>query len=260
MFPQQVNPWQTKKVLISIKTYPNPSMQYQETVCTAGVTDKGEWIRLYPITFRYLPYDKQFKKYHWIEVDVKKHNQDIRPESFRPNLDSIKVINECSTKNKWLERKKILLPLSKSSLEEINQLYDKYKISLGMFKPKEILDFYWNKTEDKWSNKHEAVLSQLCLFGNRPKQLEKVPYDFRYKFRCDDSSCKGNHDLRIIDWEIFQAYRDWRNKYESNTLLDKIKEKWLNYLWAPNRDSYFIVGSRHPYPTFMILGVFWPPK
>lgn len=84
MFPQQVNPWQTKKVLISIKTYPNPSMQYQETVCTAGVTDKGEWIRLYPITFRYLPYDKQFKKYHWIEVDVKKHNQDIRPESFRP--------------------------------------------------------------------------------------------------------------------------------------------------------------------------------
>lgn len=259
IFLQTASQWENKKVLITVKTYPNPSMQNQETVCTAGITDQGEWLRLYPIKFRYLPYDKQYKKFQWINVDVKKNNQDFRPESYRPNSDSIMVLGDCSTKNAWLARKEILLPLVKSSLEEINNLYEKHKTSLGLFKPKDVLDFYWKKTEDKWSDKHELVLSQLNLFGKQPYPLEKIPFDFKYKFQCDDVNCKG-HDLQIIDWEVYEAYRSWRHKYDSETLLIKMKEKWLNKLWAKDRDSYFIVGSRYPYPTFMILGVFWPPK
>lgn len=53
---------QTLKILITVKTYPIPSTKYDELVCTAGVTEEGEFIRLYPINFRDLPYDQQFKK------------------------------------------------------------------------------------------------------------------------------------------------------------------------------------------------------
>jgi len=35
------------KVLISVMTYPHPSESYQELVCTAGITDASEWVRLY---------------------------------------------------------------------------------------------------------------------------------------------------------------------------------------------------------------------
>ena len=40
------------KVLITVMTYPLPSRGYQELVCTAGVTEQGEWIRLYPVDYR----------------------------------------------------------------------------------------------------------------------------------------------------------------------------------------------------------------
>jgi hypothetical protein len=52
---------ETKKVFITVKTYPTSSKKYDELVCT---TKDGNWIRLYPIEFRKLPYDKQYKKYH----------------------------------------------------------------------------------------------------------------------------------------------------------------------------------------------------
>ena len=34
------------RVLIMVKTYPIPSDKYDELVCTAGVTESGEFIRL----------------------------------------------------------------------------------------------------------------------------------------------------------------------------------------------------------------------
>jgi hypothetical protein len=49
------------KILITIKTYPIPSSKYDELVCTAGVTETGDFIRLYPVNFRELEYGK---KYH----------------------------------------------------------------------------------------------------------------------------------------------------------------------------------------------------
>lgn len=54
------------KVLITVKTYPIPSKKYDELVCTAGITDKGDLVRLYPINFRDLPFSKQYHKYQWI--------------------------------------------------------------------------------------------------------------------------------------------------------------------------------------------------
>ena len=81
---------QKLKVLITVKTYPIPSKKYDELVCTAGVTKSGDFVRLYPINFRDLPYTQQYKKYQWIEVLAEKHQErDARKESYRPDSDSI---------------------------------------------------------------------------------------------------------------------------------------------------------------------------
>ena len=83
------------KVLITVKTYPIPSATYDELVCTAGVTEAGDFIRLYPINFRDLPFSQQYKKYQWIEVEVEKHTRrDARKESYRPDCDSIQILGE----------------------------------------------------------------------------------------------------------------------------------------------------------------------
>ena len=70
------------------------------------------------------------------------------------------------------------------------------------------------------------------------------------------------HKLSILDWEIFALYRNLRknNPFDPDLNLQKIKDRWLTDIWNPKRDSYLIVGTQYPNPTFMILGVFWPPK
>ena len=69
------------RIFITVKTYPTLSEKYDELVCTAGVLEDGSWIRIYPIPFRKLEYDQQYKKFQWIEVDVEKNTSDYRPDS-----------------------------------------------------------------------------------------------------------------------------------------------------------------------------------
>ena len=73
--------WETKKVFVTVKTYPNLSTAYEELVCTAGVLEDGSWIRLYPIPYRHMTNDKQYKKYHWMEADVKRRQGDMVPDA-----------------------------------------------------------------------------------------------------------------------------------------------------------------------------------
>jgi len=254
------NPWETKRILIVVKTYPSPSTKYQETVCTAGVTEAGEWIRIYPVRYRYLSDDQQYKKYTWIELRVRRRDKDHRVESYEPDPDSIKRVAYVGTDDRWAERKRILLPLAKRSLEELQRLHDSANISLGLFKPLKVEDFYWRPESPDWSPREKSILNQLQMFVQSPKPLEKIPYSFHYSFKCDDAECRG-HNLTIIDWEICQAFREWRKRYPSvDITLQKIREKWFEQMFGPKRDSYFIVGTHFRYQTFIILGVFWPPK
>ena len=86
----------SEKVLITVLTYPHPSEKYEELVCTAGINESGEWVRLYPIDYRYRPHHQQFHKFQWVEVELaaRSANKDPRKESRSPVLDSIKLIGE----------------------------------------------------------------------------------------------------------------------------------------------------------------------
>ena len=114
------------RVLITVKTYPIPSDTYDELVCTAGVTEDGEFVRLYPVNFRDLPYTKKYRKYQWIEVMVKKHgSRDRRKESYRPVDGSIIRLGEpLGTKDNWSERAKYALKKKAKSIEDLRELQD----------------------------------------------------------------------------------------------------------------------------------------
>src|SRR5260221_11846817 len=80
-----------EKILVVVKTAPNPSGKYRETVCTAGITEQGKWIRLYPLPFRYIEFYKRFSKYKWINLEMKKDTleNDFRIDSYEPNPNTI---------------------------------------------------------------------------------------------------------------------------------------------------------------------------
>jgi len=245
------------KILITVKTYPTPSKRYKEIVCTAGLKENGIWVRLYPINYRYRDYSQWYKKYQWIEVEVEKHKRDVRPESFRPVSD-IKILGEpLSTKNGWAERKKYVLTSGIKTMCWLQRQSQKV-ISLATIRPLKIEDFYWEKVSREWSGKQLNVLNQLSLF-EKNKPLEKIPYKFKYRFICEEENCRG-HEMMIEDWEVMELYRKMRDKYGEKEALLKIKERFLKVICAPNRDVYFFVGTTLQYGTWIIIGVFWPPK
>jgi hypothetical protein len=83
--------WAKRKVLITVRTYPVPSRKSVEVSCTAGITDDNKWIRLFPIQYRFLDYDKRFRKYQCIEASVTKSLSDTRPESYKIDPDTIRI-------------------------------------------------------------------------------------------------------------------------------------------------------------------------
>lgn len=251
-----------KRVLVTVKAYPNPSKKYNETVCVAGIDlESQKWIRLYPIPFRDLEDAKQFKKYNVIEVNVSKTIDDKRPESYKVDISTIKIIDWYGTGNNWKIRKDVILPTLSNSFCEILQKSEKEDKSLGIFKPKKV-SFSYLKTKSKDEQKRESCYAQLSFYNPSKQVIEKIPYDFKYSFECaSEAECPG-HTLQIIDWEIGQAFRSWRKLYKDDlTLLKKIEEMWLLKMFSQKNDSYFFVGNWKRFRNqFMILGVFYPTQ
>lgn len=87
---------ETARVLITVKASPQPSAKYGDTVCVAGIRLDGglaEWVRLYPVPFRWMSGEHQFKKYDIVTAEIRRATDDQRPESFKPDIDSIEVVD-----------------------------------------------------------------------------------------------------------------------------------------------------------------------
>jgi len=254
--------FQTKKILITVKTYPNPSRTYNETVCVAGILldDPPSWIRLYPIPFRNLNEDQRFKKFDVIEAKVKKNTQDSRPESHKVIAESINITRSIGTENNWQERKDMILPLRDESMCCIQSQRDENRKSLGLFKPREITDFLIEELENRdWTEAERNCLSQLDFFSAEQTRLEKIPYKFKIQYYCTNPKCNG-HNQGLIDWETAQLFRKLKNKYKNEAeVKDKLKDKYLNEVFSQDKDFYLIVGNQFDSPkSFLILSVFWP--
>lgn len=236
----------------------------KEANCIAGISRNGQFVRLYPIPFRSLESDQKFDKYQWIRADVDRRRSDTRPESFQPVIDSIERISPpIPTTDGWRARKDIVMPLLSESLCDIQESQKQSGTSLGVFRPKEVLDFTCEEDSENWSSAELAKLSQEDLFlTNENKLLERIPYKFRYRFRCENCRANQPHHCMVIDWELMALFRRLRRESLSKQdCLTKLKDKWLNELCGPKRETLFFTGNMQAYPqSFLILGVFWPPK
>ena len=243
-------------------TYPLPSRGYQELVCTAGVTEDGKWVRLYPIDYRYRPLHQKFQKYQWIEVEVAEQGakNDRRKESRKPFLDSIRPLGEkLDTKNNWAARREIIDKLPVYTVNKLRTLYEEDKTSLGIVRPIRIIDLKIEDSDQEWKPEWQQVLNQFKLFGPQPKPLAKIPFKFSYVFECEDSS--KPHNAMIEDWELGVLYlKEVDRLGNKQAAAESVKGKFLDELCAPNKDTHFFMGTVFPHNTWIVIGIFWPPK
>ncbi|WP_438710464.1 hypothetical protein ACSTS3_16265 [Aquimarina muelleri] len=258
------------RVLISVTTYPLPSRSYDELVCTAGFLEDGSWIRIYPVPLSFLKDLKKnvgFKKYTWIEIDLKSRNDDFRPESHSPNNYDIKILDKIGTKNYWRHRKEICLNnVYTNKAKFINDSKSPTNVSLVTFKPSQITGFEFTEDEAEWKNEWKELRKQTDLFAeiesDPEKLIPKVPYKFYYVFKDDEGV---SSKLMIEDWEIFQLY--WNclkdSKGDKAKALLKVKERYFDKFTKEN-EIYLFLGTtmqwhrRRATNPFVIIGVFYP--
>lgn len=248
-------------LVVTVKAYPNISRKHGEVVCVAGIrtdTPSPRWVRLWPIEFRDLPFSQRFAKYQRITLRVRPSPKDPRPESVRPVTDSLQLGRRLGTSGEWLRRRALVEPLVRGSMCDVLQQQRNDRTSLAAIRPGTVEDLIIDKEASDWAPNQLAVIGQGGLFDAPKSPLKKIPYRFRYRYRCANRSCPG-HTQSIIDWELGQAYLSWKGTEEER--LRKIREKWLGELCGPSKDTIFFVGNMHLHPrNFLVLGVFWPPK
>ena len=252
----------TRRILVVVKTYPNPSQSYVETVCCAGVDlATRAWVRMYPITFRRLA-DKKFAKYQVVTCAVGRPRGDNRPESLRIDQDTIELVGEpMPAGDRGWRKRMATLPPPWRSLEEIQDAQRRDGTSLGMFRPKEIKRLVKRKAKP-WNERQRAALRQQRLGLGEAELAEladlvQIPWSFAYEFICDDERC-GGHELGILDWEIGESYRQWSRQY-GDRWEEKLRERYEVEL--PARDLHFVVGNlAKRRRTFEIIGLVRPPR
>jgi hypothetical protein len=265
-----------KKVLITVTTYPLPSRSYDELVCTAGVLENGDWIRIYPVPLSFLIDLKgsgkvNNVKYTWIELDLKERTDDFRPESYSPvNYDfkDIFIGETINTDGNWLLRKELCL---KNIYTNKKKLLEDSKapgnLSLATFKPTKVIGVEIDEDEREWKDEWKELRKQGNLFETiKPIEtlIPKLPYKFFYRF-LDDEGVESK--LMIEDWEIGALYWNCLRSSDGNEsiALEKVKEQYENN-FIKNKDLYLFLGTtkewhrRRANNPFVIIGVFYPKK
>ena len=241
-------------------TYPHPSVKSDEVVCTRGITESGEWVRLYPINYRYRSPSQQFHKYQWIELELgdRGNGNDNRKESRKPKLESIRLLGPpLSTDDGWLARRTVIDRMPHHSALELRELYELDRTSLGIIRPKRILDVKVEAADREWKPEWASLYNQLQLFGDPPKKLAKLPYKWSYVFECEDSTTP--HNAMIEDWELGVLFLNLCERYDEPKAAQLVREKYLD-MCAPDRDARLFMGTVFPYNTWVVVGVFWPPR
>lgn len=262
----------TERVLILCKTYPSPSAGYAETSCVAGVTEAGKLIRLFPVPFRLIDDEQQFRKWQWVNVLVEKAHNDHRPESHRIFVDRIQCDPEPlkAGKDGWSKRMEHLRKV------EVHADFDAAESSrkttgstLSLVRPARILELEIKPTKTSdWTDDERAKLQQMeaqvSLLDEEEHRkpmplLEKIPFDFHYRYECIVDGQTKIYRHKIVDWEAGALYRNLRKQYGATGWMAPFRAKYEQDL--PSRDLHLLLGTIHRFKDqWLAVSVICPPR
>lgn len=261
---------QRERILILAKTYPSPSAKHVETSCVAGINQNGLMRRLYPVPFRMIEQDRQFKKWQWIEVGVEKSATDRRPESHKVDIGTLQAQEGITTREEWAERREWIdkLPTFISS-DEMEHTRKNTGLSMALLRPKKVLALEIKDARNKeWTVEEKEKLMQAQMQGDlfsetqvkqQVKELRKVPFDFYYSYLCDTSNGEQETQHKIVDWEIGALFWKMYQKHGAAGWKNKFLEKLEGDL--PRKDLMFLMGNQHRFQDqWLIISLFYPPK
>lgn len=255
------------RILILCKTYPSPSGKYAETTCVAGMDESGKLVRLFPVPFRLIARDQQFKKWQWIRAKVEKARKDHRPESLTIKVDTIDGGDVVLPGKDWAERRRLISPIKVfDQFDKIDAEQKANGTSLAMLRPTRIIGLDIERvTNPEWTEEELAKLvqeqKQGGLFDDEDKRsirtLQKLPFDFYYRYQCGAGQDAKVFRHKLVDWEVGALYLNCYRSYGADW-----EEQFRDQLEAkiPAKDLMFLMGNQHRFQDqWLIISLIYPP-
>jgi hypothetical protein len=192
----------------------------------------------------------RFDRFDLIEALITKSSSDARPESFRVDHDSIRVIDRGKTLS---DESKVQLwrPHVAPSLEALMQENKATESSLGIIQPDPGSLKFFSRAA-KADEQKEAQGVQASLLEQPLRPLAPPEFVFGYQYTSDG---QHPHTHTIQDWEVQAAYiaylRRYRTRDEALKMLDQEYGTRI-----PTRHPHFIMGTMKLHPrNFILIGV-----
>ncbi len=242
----------TLRVRILVKAFPQPSRAHEETVCCAGISEDGtEILRLFPIRFRRLRKEHQFDRFDLVEMTATKAS-DPRPESYRVDEASIRLVERNALTNEAKVR--LWRPFIAPSLKQLHEDNRTSNRSLGIIRPDAgSIKFLIKPVKDANAVDRDLAeqvhqMQQNSLLEDPLTPLEKPELAFSYRY-----TSAGKHEHIIHDWEVQEAYRQYKRRYGSDA-LDQLTRMYGETM--PARNLHFVMGTMAAHPrTFIVIGL-----
>jgi len=218
-----------------------------ETVCCAGVTEKLQWRRLYPVHFRRLRGDRRFSRWQWIEYDWRLPSDDKRPESRRIQEDSLVLGNVLSSGR----RAGFLAPVIRASTDEAKSKGE----TLTLIRPISPRFSWRTKTSAQIEDErtaYDAAARQKSFFDAELRALAPCPYEFNFNYKTTDGK---SHTATCDDWETAAMFYNLENQFNSADRALQRMNQVFNVEYP--RDGFvFALGTHSRRPDqWLLVGV-----
>lgn len=235
---------------VIVKAAPRASQTHGETVCIAAVNRSGDWVRLYPVSFRDLADAQRFGRWDHLRFRWRRPRtaSDARTESRRVDTSSIVIVGQLPTSQRNALLNRIAVRSLKKERAEGR--------SLALLRP-EIIGFraVRRTAEDmeKQRSTYAAIEAQAGLFEAIGKAIPRdpCPYSFLYRYRDDD----GDHEGTCQDWETEATFfRRLKELTSEQAALDWMHQKFGEEY--PRQGMALAMGThRHRPDQWLINGV-----
>lgn len=235
------------EAIVIVKAAPQIGRRHGETVCCAAIDLHGNWLRLYPVSFRSLDDGQKFGRWDRIKFKWRLPTDDPRTESRRVDQASLEIVG----KLKKSERQRFLSNLIVQSLDTER----KAGRSFALLKA-EIVEFkVEKKSEEEVSGekqRFENFRRQEDLFNSEAIiPYEPCEYRFKYRYRTADGMREGT----CQDWEVEATFYNWcRHFGDEVSALNRMREVFgAEY---PAKGMLLAMGTHSQYPdTWLINGI-----
>jgi hypothetical protein len=231
------------EAVILVKAAPVIGSKHGETVCCAGLDLDGNWLRLFPVSFRVMEEATRFKRWDVVRFSWRKPTADDRIESRHINSQSLKIIGNMKPRERanFLDRRVVTSLNAERAAGR----------SLALLKP-EIRRFLVERKAEAAVEAEQARIdafhNQADLFVPRPA-VPRVAcqFDFKYQYSTDDGAREGT----CQDWETTATFFRWRLLYGEQGAIDRMKQTFGEKM--PERGLYFAMGTHSRYPDVWLI-------